>query len=79
MEVLWNFLIQEWDVVKNVKEKEERMLESVSNVKDKADQFKCIKLLQACISKCKKFVRSVQGRVNWWNKVTGAQFARVKK
>ena len=40
------------------------MLKSVSNVEDKGDQFKCIKLVKECTNKCKKFVRSVQGRVS---------------
>lgn len=35
MEILYNLLIKEWDVVKNVAAKVEKMLNNASNVKGK--------------------------------------------
>ena len=62
------FLIKEWEIVKNVAGKVDKMHRNASNVKGKVVRFKCSKLVQVLINKCRKCVRSVKEKDNSCNK-----------
>lgn len=65
MVMLYNFSIQGLDVAKNVTERVDKMLNNVKNVKVKVVLYKCSKLVQALINKCKRYVKIVQVKANF--------------
>lgn len=63
MDNKWILIIQGWEIVKNVVEKEAKMWSNVNNVMGKVWLCKCFKWELECINKYKKSVINVKVKV----------------
>lgn len=79
METYLKSLTKEQDVARNAEEKVVKMQKNVKHAKVKAESYKCIKWVQACISKFKKIAINVKVKVKLLVKEENAKLATVRK
>jgi hypothetical protein len=57
----------------------DKILNNVENAKVKVAWYKCSKLVQVLINKCKRYVKVVKAKANLWNNKTNALDVMVRK